>query len=45
MNKLDQKEIRLLWDLLREKYGPGYSTDPVVASLQAKLSVMLATAT
>lgn len=38
---LGQKEIRVLLDLLREKYGPGYSSDPVVGALQAKLSVML----
>ena len=38
---LSVKEIQLILDLLRNKYGPGYSLDPAVAQLQAKLSVML----
>lgn len=35
------KEIRLILDLIEEKHGLGYSKEPEVARLQAKLSVML----
>jgi hypothetical protein len=38
---LTKDEIRLILDLLAEKYGPGYSDIPEVARLQAKLSIML----
>lgn len=38
---LTAAEIRLLLEALVAKYGPGYSTEPNVAALQAKLSVML----
>lgn len=38
---LNSKEILLILDLLKDRYGPGYSEDREVASLQAKLSIML----
>lgn len=39
--RLTKEEVQLLLRLLREKYGPGYSEEPGVGQLQAKLSVML----
>ncbi len=37
---LDADEIRLILDVLREKYGPGYCMEPAaVGRLQAKLRV------
>jgi hypothetical protein len=38
---LNAEEIQLILDLLREKHGGGYADDPVVARLQAKLSMLL----
>ncbi len=38
---LTSKEIRMVLEALREKYGPGYSDEPGVGALQAKLSMML----
>lgn len=41
---LNAEEILLFLDLLREKYcngQPGYSDDPKIGKLQAKLSIML----
>ncbi len=38
---LTEKEIRLILDLIREKYGLGYIKDKEVAALQAKFSIML----
>ena len=37
---LNKEEIELILELLSEKYGFGYSEDPIVARLQAKLSIM-----
>ena len=37
---LNKEEIRLILELLFEKYGPGYGGDPAIARLQAKLSIM-----
>ncbi len=41
MIKFTSQEIREQLDALREKHGPGYSDDPAVGKLQAKLSIML----
>lgn len=41
MQNLTMDEIRVLLSALREKYGPGYSDDPIVGKLQAKLSILL----
>lgn len=38
---LSKEEINLILELLREKYGPGYSEEKEVAVLQTKLSLML----
>ncbi len=37
---LTLEEIRLIFELIREKYGPGYTGADVVDRLQAKLSIM-----
>jgi hypothetical protein len=41
MAVLTSKQIMILLNLLREKYGPGYSSEEGVGSLQAYLSIML----
>lgn len=38
---LTYDELKILLDALRAKYGPGYSNEPGVAALQAKLSILL----
>ncbi len=39
---LTKKEILLILDLITEKYGIGYCSNPaMVGQLQAKLSIML----
>lgn len=38
---LDSAEIRLMLEILREKHDSGYSSEPRIGHLQAKLSVML----
>lgn len=38
---LTAEEILFVLELLQEKYGFGYSEDPKVGRLQAKLSIML----
>lgn len=38
---LTNKEIFLILDLITKEHGFGYSKDPIVRQLQAKLSVML----
>lgn len=38
---LTRDEIKLILELIAEKYGPGYSDIPSVGQLQAKLSIML----
>ena len=38
---LTADEIRLIFELIEEKYGFGYSDVPEVGQLQAKLSIML----
>lgn len=38
---LTYKECKLLLELLKDKYGPGYSDDALVGHLQAKLSILL----
>ena len=39
--QLTKAEITLILDLIREKYGFGYSDKPEIGKLQAKLSMML----
>lgn len=39
--RLTEEEIRIILDLLKEKYGPGYSSNKEIGKLQAKLSIML----
>lgn len=41
MPPLTLEEVKLILEALREKYGSGYSDVPGVASLQAKLSILL----
>lgn len=41
--KLTREEIRIILDALQAKYGHGYSKEPGVGALQAKLSIMLET--
>ena len=38
---LNREEILLILGLMAEKYGSGYSDDPQLRQLQAKLAVML----
>lgn len=38
---LTTEEILFILELLQEKYGFGYSEDPKIGQLQAKLSIML----
>lgn len=38
---LTADEIRCILDLLAEKYGLGYSNEPMIGQLQAKLSMLL----
>ena len=38
---LTSEEVLLFLELLREKHGPGYSKDPKIGKLQAKLSILL----
>ena len=37
---LTVKDIQIILEALHEKYGPGYSDDPEIGKLQAKLSVL-----
>ncbi len=41
MFKLTKAEIYLILDAIGDKYGRGYSDDPAVGKLQAKLSILL----
>jgi hypothetical protein len=41
MFRLSKADIYLILDALSDKYGKGYSDDPKVGKLQAKLSIML----
>jgi hypothetical protein len=41
MTFIDKQEITLILNALDKVYGPGYSSFPGVAQLQAKLSIML----
>jgi hypothetical protein len=41
MMRLTVAEIHLILDLIREKYGIGYSDVKEVSRLQTKLSIML----
>jgi len=36
---LTAKEIQIILEALREKYGPGYSDNQEIGKLQAKLSI------
>lgn len=38
--RLTAREIALIFEALREKYGPGYTGNTEVDTLQAKLSIM-----
>ena len=38
---LTADEIRLILNLIADKYGSGYSEEPDIGKLQAKLSIML----
>jgi hypothetical protein len=38
---LTAKELLKLLDIIRAQHGPGYASDPEVAALQGKLSVLL----
>ncbi len=38
---LSKSEIALILEVISEKYGMGYSDNPEVGALQAKLSIML----
>jgi hypothetical protein len=39
--QLSAREIQIVLEALRTKYGPGYAADKEVGQLQAKLSIML----
>ena len=41
MNRLTYNELKLILEALSAKYGMGYSSEPAVGQLQAKLSIML----
>lgn len=41
MNRLTKDEILLILKAIEKAHGVGYSNDPKVAALQAKLSIML----
>jgi hypothetical protein len=38
---LSAREIQIILEAIREKYGPGYSDNPEIGSLQAKLSILM----
>lgn len=38
---LSSEEILLILDLIDDKYGPGYSSEPNIAALQGHLSLLL----
>ncbi len=38
---LNKKQIKLILDLIAEKYGAGYSDDDEIFKLQSTLSIML----
>ena len=40
MIRLTAKECQIIMEALGEKYGDGYSQEPEVGRLQAKLSIM-----
>ena len=43
--KLTAEEIQIIFEALKAKYGEGYSVEPGIGALQAKLSIMLAMVT
>lgn len=38
---MTREDILLVLEIIEEKHGPGYSDDPKIGALQAKLSIML----